>query len=111
MHAASDNKRADQVVKCIYVVGPNCGLGAWDIMCGRLDDCSFARSLILLDSLMLRQRPAQSLRENVNFMRQTFNDYNETCEMINDSTTIHPHHLRRLMLRGISCTCQFGQAK
>jgi hypothetical protein len=111
LHAASDNKRVDQVVKCIYVDGPNCGPIAWDILCERLDDRSFARSLILLDNLMLRQRPAQSLTENVHFMRQTFNNYNETCEMINESTTIHPHHLRRLMLRGISCTCQLALAK
>jgi hypothetical protein len=43
---------------------------------------SFARSLSLLDILMLRQRPSQSLTEYVHFMRQIFDDYNDTCEMI-----------------------------
>jgi hypothetical protein len=44
-------------------------------------------------------------------MRQTFDDYNKTCEMIDGSAAIHPHHLGLLMLRGISSTGPFGQAK
>jgi hypothetical protein len=60
---------------------------------------------------MLMQRPGQSLTENVHFMRQTFDDYNETCQMIDGSATTHPHNLGLLMLRGISNTGPFGQAK
>jgi hypothetical protein len=60
---------------------------------------------------MLRQRTGQSLFEYVHFMRQNFDDYNETCEMIDGSATIHPHKLGLLMLRGISNTGHFGQAK
>jgi hypothetical protein len=60
---------------------------------------------------MLRQRPAHSLTEYVHFMRQSFDEYNETCEMIDGSAAIQPHYLRLLMLRGISSTCHFGQAK
>jgi hypothetical protein len=44
-------------------------------------------------------------------MRQNFDDYNETCEMIDGSAPIHSHNLGLLMLRGISCTYHFGQAK
>jgi hypothetical protein len=44
-------------------------------------------------------------------MRQTFDDYNETCQMVDGSATIHPHNLGLLMLRGISITGPFGQAK
>jgi hypothetical protein len=44
-------------------------------------------------------------------MRQTFYDYNETCEMIDGSAAIHPHNLGLLMLRGISSTGHFGQVK
>jgi hypothetical protein len=65
----------------------------------------------MMDNLMLRQPPGKSLTEYVHFMRQTFDDYNETCEMINGSTTIHPHHLGLLMLRGISSNAPFGQTK
>jgi hypothetical protein len=39
-----------------------------------MDGRSFARSLSLLDNLMLRQRPGQSLIEYVRFMRQTFDN-------------------------------------
>jgi hypothetical protein len=35
-------------------------------------------------------------------MRQNFDDYNDTCEMFDGSTSIHPHNLGLLMLRGIS---------
>jgi hypothetical protein len=44
-------------------------------------------------------------------MRLTFDDYNETCDMINGSAAIHPHNLPLLMLRGISSNGQFGQTK
>jgi hypothetical protein len=44
-------------------------------------------------------------------MRQTFDDYTETCQPIDGSTNIHPHNLGLLMLRGISSTGPFGQAK
>jgi hypothetical protein len=44
-------------------------------------------------------------------MRQTFEDYNETCQLIDGSAAIHPHNLGLLMLRGISSTGSFGQAK
>jgi hypothetical protein len=44
-------------------------------------------------------------------MRHAFDDYNETCEMINGFAAIHPHNLGVLMLRGISSTGQFGHAK
>jgi hypothetical protein len=111
MHATSDNKRADLVVKCLSDAHPDCATAAWDIMCKRLYGRSFARSLSLLDNLMLRQRPGQSLTEYVHFMRQTFDDYNETCEMIDGFAAIHPHNMGLLMLRGISNTDQFGQAK
>jgi hypothetical protein len=44
-------------------------------------------------------------------MRQTFDDYNETCELIDGSLTIHPHNIGLLMLRDISINGPFGQAK
>jgi hypothetical protein len=44
-------------------------------------------------------------------MRQTFDDYNETCHMVDGSAAIHPHNLGMLMLRGISSTGPYGQAK
>jgi hypothetical protein len=44
-------------------------------------------------------------------MRQTFDDYNDTCQMVDGSAAIHPHKLGLLMLRGISSTGPFGQAK
>jgi hypothetical protein len=80
-------------------------------MCERLDGRSFARSLSLLDSLMLKQRPRQSVTDYARFMRQTFDDYNETCELIDGSAAIHPHNMGMLVPRGISNYGQFGQAK
>jgi hypothetical protein len=44
-------------------------------------------------------------------MRQTFDDYNETCEMVDGSAAIHPHNLGLLMLRGIFSSGPHGQAK
>jgi hypothetical protein len=64
----------------------------------------------MLDNLMLRHRHGQSLSDYVHFMRQTFDDYNETCQMVDGSAAIHPHNLGLLMLRGISNTSPFGHA-
>jgi hypothetical protein len=45
-------------------------------------------------------------------MRQAFDDYNKTkCEKKDSSAAIHPHNMGLLMLRGISSTGHFGQAK
>jgi hypothetical protein len=44
-------------------------------------------------------------------MGQTFDDYNETCEMVDAYVGIHPHSMGLPMLRGISSTGHFGQAK
>jgi hypothetical protein len=60
---------------------------------------------------MLKQRPGQSLTDYVHFMRQTFDVYNENCPLIDGSVAIHPHNFGLLMLRGISNTGPFGQAK
>jgi hypothetical protein len=60
---------------------------------------------------MLTQRPGQSLTDYVHFMRHTFDDYNEICELIDGYATIHPHNLGMLMLRGVSNNGPFGQAK
>jgi hypothetical protein len=68
-------------------------------------------TLSLLDSLMPKQRLGQSLTDYVHFMRQTFDDYKETCELSDGSAAIHPHNMGMLMLRGISCNGPFGQAK
>jgi hypothetical protein len=76
LHAASAIRRAEQAMKCVFPARPNCVTAAWDIMCERLDCRSIARSLSLLDNLMLRQRHGHSLRDYVHFMRQTFDDYN-----------------------------------
>jgi hypothetical protein len=72
---------------------------------------SFARSLSLLDNLVLRQHHGQSLTDFVHFIWQTLDDYNETYHVIDGSAAIHHHNLGLLMLRGISCTGPFGQAK
>jgi hypothetical protein len=71
-------------------------------MCERMDGRSFARYLSLLDNLMLRHSPSQSLTEYVHFMRQTCDAYNETCEIIDGLVAIHPHSLGLMMQRGIS---------
>jgi hypothetical protein len=65
----------------------------------------------MLDNLILKQRPSQSVTYYVHFMRRTFDDYNERCQLIDGSAAIHPHTLGLLMLRGISITGPFGQAK
>jgi hypothetical protein len=51
--ATNENKRAEKAVKCISTTRPDCATAAWDILCERLDSRSFARSLPLLDNLML----------------------------------------------------------
>jgi hypothetical protein len=101
LHAASANQRADHAMKCVSPARPNCAAAAWGILCERLDCRSFARSMSLPDNVMLKQRHGQSLGENVHYMRQTFDDYNETCQMVDGSVAIHPHNLGLLMLRGI----------
>jgi hypothetical protein len=44
-------------------------------------------------------------------MHQTFDDYNETCAMIDGSQTIDMYHLGLLVMRGISCDGPLGKAK
>jgi hypothetical protein len=44
-------------------------------------------------------------------MRRTFDDYNETFEMINGSSPVHPYIFGLLVLRGISNTGHFAHAK
>jgi hypothetical protein len=63
LHAASANQRADPAMKCVSPAHPDCATAAWDILNERLDSRSFARSLNLLDNLMLKQRRGQSLTE------------------------------------------------
>jgi hypothetical protein len=111
VHNAIENKRVCQAVQCIIAAPHGCATLAWDILCERLDGRSFVRSMLLLENLMLRQRPGPSLTEYVNFMRQTFDDYIETCEMIDGLAAIHPHHLGLLMPGGISRTGPLGQAE
>jgi hypothetical protein len=53
----------------------------------------------LLDNLMAGQRHGQSLSDYVHYMRQTFDVYNEICQMVDGSAAIHPHNLGLLMLR------------
>jgi hypothetical protein len=97
-------------MKCVSPSRHDCANAAWDILCERLDCRSFARSLFLLDNLMVIQRPRQSLSDYVHYMRQTFDDYNETCHMVDCSAAIHPHNLGFLILRGIPNTDPNGQA-
>jgi hypothetical protein len=111
LHAASANQRADHAVKCFSPARPDCATAAWDILRERLDYRSFARSLSLLDNLMLRQRHGHSLSDYVYFMRETFDGYDEIFQMVDGSAAIHPHNLGLLMLRGISSTGPFGHAK
>jgi hypothetical protein len=111
LHAASENKRVDQAVKCIFATRPDYATAAWDILCERQDVRSFARYISLLDDLMLRQHLGHSISEYVHFMRQTYDNFNETCETIAGFAVIHPHNLGLLMLRGINHTGHFGQAK
>jgi hypothetical protein len=41
------------------------------------------------------------LSDYIHYMRQAFDDYNETCQMVDGSAAIHLHNLGLLMLRGI----------
>jgi hypothetical protein len=98
-------------MKCVSPARLDCAAAAWDILCECLDSRFFARSMSLLDNMMVRQHHGQSLSDYVHYMRQTFDDYNETCQMVDGSAAIHPHNLGLLMLRGISCNGPHGQAK
>jgi hypothetical protein len=69
-------------MKVVSPARPDCATTTWDILNERLDSRSFVRSLTLLDNLVLKHRLGQSLTEYVHFMRETFDDYNETCHMI-----------------------------
>jgi hypothetical protein len=111
LNAANESKRVGQAVKCVSASRPDCATRAWDILCDRLDGRSSACSLPLPGNLMLRQRPGHSLTKYVHFIRQPFDDNNETCEMIDGSAAIHPHHLGFQILRGIYNSGPFGQAK
>jgi hypothetical protein len=71
LHAASEDKRANHAVKSIFASRLDCATLAWKILCERLDGRSFARSLSLLDNLILRQRPGQSLTGYVHFRAKT----------------------------------------
>jgi hypothetical protein len=83
----------------------NCATAAKDILCERWGCRFFARSLsVVLDNLILWLRPGQSLADFVHFMKHTFDEYNETCEVIDGSAAINPPYLGLLMLRGISST-------
>jgi hypothetical protein len=110
LHAAFDNKRDDHDLKCISRARPDCATVARDILCERLDCMSFARSLCLVDNLMLRQRRDQFLTDYVHFLMQTFDEYNKTCQLIDGYAAIHPHNLGLFMLRGISSSGPLGQA-
>jgi hypothetical protein len=110
LHTTNANQRDDQAMKCVSSARPDCAAAARDILCERLDSRSFARSLSLLDNLMVKQRHGQSLNDYVHYMRRTFDDYNETCQMVDGSAAIHLHNLGLLMLRGISVNGPHGQA-
>jgi hypothetical protein len=69
LHAANANQRADQAMKCVFPARPDCAAAAWNILCERLDCRSFARSLSLLENLMVRQRHGQSLCDYVHSTR------------------------------------------
>jgi hypothetical protein len=47
----------------------------------------------------------------MHFVRQSFDDYNESCQMMDGHAAIHPHNLGFLMLRGISSLGPYAQAK
>jgi hypothetical protein len=51
------------------------------------------------------------LTDYVHFLWQTFDEYNEICQLIDGSAAIYPHNLGLLMLRGISSSGPFRHAK
>jgi hypothetical protein len=51
---------------------------------------------------MLRQRPGKSLTDYVHFMRQTFDDYNETCVLVIDH---HTHYMWVRFLKSKDDNC------
>jgi hypothetical protein len=111
LHAESEIKRDDRAAKCIFIARRDCVANVWDILCERLDGRSFARSMSLQNNVLLRHRPWHTFTEYVHFMRQSFDECNETCDVIDGSAAIHPHHLGLLMPRSISSTGHFGRAK
>jgi hypothetical protein len=54
VHVAIENKRVDQAIKCVSTARHDCAKAASDIMCEIPDGRSLARSLSLLDNVMLR---------------------------------------------------------
>jgi hypothetical protein len=110
LHAATANQRADKAMKCVSPARLDCAAAAWALLCERLNCRSFARSPSLLENVMVRQRHGQSLSDYVHSMRQTFDDYNETCQMVDSSDAIHSHNLGLLMLRGIFSTVKRNNA-
>jgi hypothetical protein len=56
LNAATANQRAHQAMKCVSPARSDCAAAAWNTLCERLDSRSFARSLSLLDNVMVRQR-------------------------------------------------------
>jgi hypothetical protein len=62
-----------------------------------------------MDNLMLTQRPWHTIMEYVYLMRQSFDNYNETYEMIDGSATIHPHNLGLLTLPSTSSSGHYEQ--
>jgi hypothetical protein len=61
MHVVSENKRANQAVKCVFAACLESATASWDIVCERVDSHSFARSMSLLNNLVLRTRGGYSL--------------------------------------------------
>jgi hypothetical protein len=57
LHDAIENIRVDKAGRCVSAARFDCATADGDILCGRLDGRSFARSLSMLNKLMLRQRP------------------------------------------------------
>jgi hypothetical protein len=72
LYATNYNKRIEHAVKCISAPRPDCATAAWDILCKRMDNRSFARSMSLLDTLLLRQRPGQSLTNYVHLKNVSY---------------------------------------
>jgi hypothetical protein len=81
LHDVGDKKRIDHAVKCVTASRPDSGVVAHEMECERMDARSFPRFVALVDNFMLRERPTHTFTEYVHFMRQSFDDYNETCEM------------------------------
>jgi hypothetical protein len=98
LYAPGDSGRDDQAVRCVIAARPDCGAADWEILYERLDARSFALSLSRAIGQYLASVTTMPVRRYM--MRQSFDDYNETCQMIDGSTAIHPHNLGLLMLHG-----------